>query len=191
MDNVKSILLVGVGGQGTILVSKILTQGLIEAGFDVKMSEIHGMAQRGGSVSTQVRYGDKVYSPIIGRGGADILVAFEKMESVRYAEFLKPSGIAVINDYAIAPMPVAAGMASYPEGSIEAMSKAFKTISFNAAEIAQRIGNLKTMNIVLFGAMVKAFGMTGINWEQVFRAQLPEKFLEVNLKAFQAGGEMV
>ncbi len=191
MDNVKSILLVGVGGQGTILVSKILTQGLIEAGFDVKMSEIHGMAQRGGSVSTQVRYGDKVYSPIIGRGGADILVAFEKMEAVRYAEFLKPSGIAVINNYAIAPMPVAAGMAAYPEGSIEAMSKAFKTISFNAAEIAQQIGNLKTMNIVLFGAMVKAFGMTGIDWEQVFRAQLPEKFLEVNLKAFRAGGEMV
>ncbi len=191
MDNVKSILLVGVGGQGTILVSKILTQGLIEAGFDVKMSEIHGMAQRGGSVSTQVRYGDKVYSPIIGRGGADILVAFEKMEAVRYAEYLKPSGIAIINNYAIAPMPVAAGMAAYPEGSIEAMSKAFKTISFNAAEIAQQIGNLKTMNIVLFGAMVKAFGMTDIDWEQVFRAQLPEKFLEVNLKAFRAGGEMV
>jgi indolepyruvate ferredoxin oxidoreductase beta subunit len=191
MDNVKSILLVGVGGQGTILVSKILTQGLIEAGFDVKMSEIHGMAQRGGSVSTQVRYGDKVYSPIIGRGGADILVAFEKMEAVRYAEFLKPTGIAVINNYAIAPMPVAAGMAVYPEGSIEAMSKVFKTISFNAAEMAQRIGNPKTMNIVLFGAMVKAFGMTGIDWEQVFRAQLPEKFLEVNLKAFRAGGEMV
>jgi indolepyruvate ferredoxin oxidoreductase beta subunit len=191
MNEVKSILLVGVGGQGTILVSKILTQGLIQAGYDVKMSEIHGMAQRGGSVSTQVRYGEKVYSPIIGRGGADILVAFEKMEAVRYAEFLKPTGIAIINDYAIAPMPVASGMAAYPEGSIEAMAKSFKTISFNAAEIAQRAGNPKTMNTVLFGAMVKAFGMTGIDWEQVFRAQLPEKLLEVNLKAFQAGGEMV
>jgi indolepyruvate ferredoxin oxidoreductase beta subunit len=190
MNKVKSILLVGVGGQGTILVSKILTQGLIQAGYDVKMSEIHGMAQRGGSVSTQVRYGDKVYSPIIGRGGADILVAFEKMEAVRYAEFLKPTGIAVINDYAIAPMPVAAGMAAYPEGSIEAMAKAFKTISFNAAEIAQRIGNPKTMNIVLFGAMVKASGMTGIDWEQVFGAQLPEKLLEINLKAFRAGMEV-
>jgi indolepyruvate ferredoxin oxidoreductase beta subunit len=190
MNKVKSILLVGVGGQGTILVSKILTQGLIQAGYDVKMSEIHGMAQRGGSVSTQVRYGDKVYSPIIGRGGADILVAFEKMEAVRYAEFLKPTGIAVINDYAIAPMPVAAGMAAYPEGSIEAMAKAFKTISFNAAEIAQRIGNPKTMNIVLFGAMVKASGLTGIDWEQVFGAQLPEKLLEVNLKAFRAGMEV-
>jgi indolepyruvate ferredoxin oxidoreductase, beta subunit len=190
MDTVKSILLVGVGGQGTILVSKILTQGLIQAGYDVKMSEIHGMAQRGGSVSTQVRYGDKVYSPIIGRGAADILVAFEKMEAVRYAEFLKPSGIAVINDYAIAPMPVAAGMAVYPEGSIEAMAKAFKTIFFNATEIAQKIGNPKTMNIVLFGAMVKAFGMTGIDWEPVFRTQLPEKLLEVNLKAFRAGMEV-
>jgi indolepyruvate ferredoxin oxidoreductase beta subunit len=190
MNQVKSILLVGVGGQGTILVSKILTQGLVKAGYDVKMSEIHGMAQRGGSVSTQVRYGDQVYSPIIGRGSADLLVAFEKMEAVRYAEFLKPTGIAIINNYAIAPMPVAAGMAVYPKGSVEAMSKAFQTISFNAAEIAQKIGNTRTMNIVLFGAMVKAFGMTDIDWEAVLRNQLPEKFLEVNLKAFRAGGEM-
>ncbi len=191
MNAVKNILLVGVGGQGTILVSKILTQGLTQAGYDVKMSEIHGMAQRGGSVSTQVRYGEKVYSPIIGRGCADILVAFEKMEAVRYAEFLKPAGIAIINDYAIAPMPVAAGMAVYPEGSIAAMSKAFQTISFNAAAIAQQIGNSRTMNIVLFGAMVKAFGLTEINWEQVLRTELPQKVLEVNLKAFRAGGEMV
>jgi indolepyruvate ferredoxin oxidoreductase beta subunit len=191
MNQVKNLLLVGVGGQGTILVSKILTQGLIKAGYDVKMSEIHGMAQRGGSVSTQVRYGDKVYSPIIGRGGADILVAFEKMEAVRYSELLKPTGIAVINNYAIAPMPVAAGTAVYPEGSIEAMSKTFKTIFFNAAEIAQRIGNSRTMNIVLFGAMVKAFGMTDIDWEEALRDQLPEKLLEVNLKAFRTGGKMV
>ena len=191
MNPVKNILLVGVGGQGTILVSKILTQGLTKAGYDVKMSEIHGMAQRGGSVSTQVRYGEKVYSPIIGRGSADILVAFEKMEAVRYAEFLKPAGIAIINDYAIAPMPVAAGMAVYPEDSIAAMSKAFQTISFNAAAIAQKIGNSRTMNIVLFGAMVKAFGLTEIDWEQVLRTELPEKLLEVNLKAFRAGGEMV
>lgn len=191
MSEVKNILLVGVGGQGTILVSKILTQGLIQAGYDVKMSEIHGMAQRGGSVSTQVRYGDKVYSPIIGRGSADILVAFEKMEAVRYAEYLKPTGIAVINNYEIAPLPVAAGMASYPAGSIEAMAKAFKTVSFDAAEVAQRVGNARTMNIVLFGAMVKVFGMTDINWEEILRTQLPEKLLAVNLEAFRAGGEMV
>jgi len=187
----KSILLVGVGGQGTILVSNILTQGLIEAGYDVKMSEVHGMAQRGGSVSTQVRYGEKVFSPIIGRGSADILVAFEKMEAVRYAEYLKPEGIAVINDYEIAPMPVASGAAEYPQGCVEAMEKAFKTISFDAAGIAAKVGNPKTMNVVLLGAMIKAFGMTDIDWERILRSQLPPKLLDVNLAAFHAGMEAV
>lgn len=189
--DVKSILLVGVGGQGTILVSNILTRGLVEAGHDVKMSEIHGMAQRGGSVSTQVRYGERVFSPIIGRGSADILVAFEKMEAVRYAESLKPDGIAVINNYEIAPMPVAAGSAEYPRGSIEAMQKAFKTICLDAAKIAREVGNSKTMNVVLLGAMVEAFGMTDIDWERILRAQLPAKLLEVNLEAFRAGMDAV
>ncbi len=101
MSNVKSALLAGVGGQGAILVSKIMTNGFIKAGYDVKQSEVHGMAQRGGSVTTQVRWGDKVYGPVFGKGEADILVAFEKMEAIRYAEFLKPDGIAVINDYAM------------------------------------------------------------------------------------------
>ena len=187
MSNVKSILLVGVGGQGTILISKILTQGLIREGYDVKMSEVHGMAQRGGSVSTQVRYGDKVYSPIIGKGQADIMVAFEKMEAVRYAEYLKPDGIAVINDYEIVPMSVASGMAQYPQGTIEAMKANFKTVILNAAEIAIGLGNPKCMNIVLFGAMVKALRMDTVDWEQVLRDQLNPKILEINLKALAAG----
>ena len=189
MSNVKSILLVGVGGQGTILVSKLLTQGLIREGFDVKMSEVHGMAQRGGSVSTQVRYGDKVWSPIIGRGQADVMVAFEKMEAVRYAEFLKPDGVAVINDYEIASMPVAAGMAEYPQGCLEAMSRSFRTLVLPAAAMARELGNPKCMNVVLMGAMVKAFGMTDINWEDVLRDNLPPKVLELNLRAFRAGME--
>jgi len=187
MSNVKSILLVGVGGQGTILVSKLLTSGLIKAGYDVKMSEVHGMAQRGGSVSTQVRYGDKVYSPIIGRGQADVLVAFEKMEAVRYAEFLKPDAIAVINDHEIVPLPVAAGLTEYPQGTVEAMSSAFKTLVLPAAEIADSLGNSRCMNIVLFGALVKAFGMTDIDWKEVMREQLKPSILEINLKAFDAG----
>jgi indolepyruvate ferredoxin oxidoreductase beta subunit len=187
MSDVKSILLVGVGGQGTILVSKLLTQGLIAAGFDVKMSEVHGMAQRGGSVSTQVRYGEKVYSPIIGRGQADVLVAFEKMEAVRYAEFLKPGGVAVINNHAIVPAPVAAGLATYPEGLIEAMQASFRCLLVDGARIAREIGNPRVMNIVLFGAMVKAFGMTDIDWHAVLRDNLPAKLLDVNLKAFDAG----
>lgn len=187
MSEVKSILLVGVGGQGTILVSKLLTQGLIQAGFDVKMSEVHGMAQRGGSVSTQVRYGEKVYSPIIGEGGADILVAFEKMEAVRWANYLKPTGIAVINDYEIPSLPVATGTVQYPEGCIEAMRKCFKTIAVDAAGAAEEIGNPRTMNIVLLGVLVQAFAMTDIDWETVLRDNLPEKMLEDNLKAFRAG----
>lgn len=187
MSNVKSILLVGVGGQGTILVSKLLTQGLIREGYDVKMSEVHGMAQRGGSVSTQVRYGDKVYSPIIGRGQADVMVAFEKLEAVRYAEFLKPEGVAVINDYEIPSMPVAAGMAEYPEGCIESMKKSFKTLVIDAASVAKELGNSKCMNVVLMGAMVKAFGMTDIPWEDVLKENLAPKILDLNLRAFAAG----
>lgn len=189
MNNVKSIILVGVGGQGAILVSKVLTRGLIKAGYDVKMSEVHGMSQRGGSVSTQVRFGDKVYSPIIGKGQADILVSFEKMEAVRYSSFLKPTGTAVINDYEIVPMNVAAGDEVYPEGTIEAMQNAFKTISLNAAKIAMELGNPKCMNIVLFGAMVNALGLTNIDWEEVLKETLPPKILDINLKAYKAGFE--
>ncbi len=187
MRETKSILLVGVGGQGTILMSKALTAGLIRAGYDVKMSEVHGMAQRGGSVSTQVRYGDKVYSPIIGRGEADVLVAFERMEAVRYASFLKPSGTAVVNDLAIMPMPVAAGAATYPEGCIEALQKSVKTIVIPASRIAEEIGSPRSMNIVLLGALVKTFSLSEIDWEAVLTDVLPQKILSANLTAFDAG----
>lgn len=184
---VKSILLVGVGGQGTILMSKVLTAGLVQAGCDVKMSEVHGMAQRGGSVSTQVRYGEKVYSPIIGRGEADVLVAFEKMEAVRYAAFLKPGGTAVVNDLSIMPLPVATGMAAYPEGAIEAMQKAFSVLVIPASKIAERLGSLRSTNIVLLGALVKAFHMEQIDWQAALAETVPPKALAVNLAAFQAG----
>lgn len=187
MSDVKSIILVGVGGQGAILVSKVLTKGLIKAGYDVKMSEVHGMSQRGGSVSTQVRFGTKVYSPIIGKGQADILVSFEKMEAVRYSDFLKPDGTAVINDYEIVPMNVAAGEEKYPEGIIEEMQKNFNTVVLNAADIALSLGNSKCMNIVLFGAMVKALKLDDIDWEEVLKETLPAKILDINLKAFKAG----
>lgn len=187
MSDVKSIILVGVGGQGAILVSKVLTKGLIKAGYDVKMSEVHGMSQRGGSVSTQVRFGEKVYSPIIGKGQADILVSFEKMEAVRYSDFLKPYGTAVINDYEIVPMNVAAGEEKYPEGIIEEMQNTFNTVILDAAAIALELGNSKCMNIVLFGAMVKALGLDNIDWEETLKETLPAKILDINLKAFKAG----
>ena len=186
----KSALLVGVGGQGAILVSKILVAGLMQAGYDVKMSEVHGMSQRGGSVSTQVHWGEKVYSPVIGKGAADIVVAFEKMEAVRYADFLKPDGVAVINDYEIPSSTIAAGLCEYPEGCLEAMQNHFKCFTLNAGEIAMNLGNAKCMNVVLFGAMTKALAMDDIDWEAIIAETVPTKFLELNLAAYRAGRDV-
>lgn len=183
----KSAILVGVGGQGAILTAKVLVNGLMEAGYDVKMSEVHGMSQRGGSVSTQVHWGNKVYAPVIGPGGADLLVAFEKMEAVRYAEFLKPEGVAIINDYAMPSSSTASGMEEYPEGCIEAMQANFKCITLNAGEIAIELSSAKCMNIVLFGAIAHALNLEQVDWEEIIRKTVPPKFLELNLAAYRAG----
>ncbi len=191
MKTAKSALLVGVGGQGAILTGKVLVNGLMKAGYDVKMSEVHGMSQRGGSVSTQVHWGEKVYSPVIGKGAADIVVAFEKMEAVRYADYLKPHGIAVINDYEMASSSIAAGLCQYPEGCLEAMEKHFRCHVLKAGEIAQSLGSAKCMNIVLFGGMVKALDMDNIDWETVIAETVPEKFRELNLRAYRAGRDAV
>ncbi|MCI8818389.1 MAG: indolepyruvate oxidoreductase subunit beta [Oscillibacter sp.] len=187
----QSALLVGVGGQGAILAAKILVTGLMDAEYDVKMSEVHGMSQRGGSVSTQVHWGEKVYSPVIGPGAADILVAFEKMEAVRYAEFLKPGGVAVINDYELPSSTVAAGLCEYPAGCLEAMQSHFRCVALNAEETAEKLGSAKCMNVVLFGAMAKALNLDHIDWEAVIRRVVPEKFLTLNLAAYRAGREAV
>ena len=189
MSNVKSALLVGVGGQGAILISKIMTNGFMKAGYDVMQSEVHGMAQRGGSVSTQVRWGDKVYAPVFGKGEADIMVALERMEAVRYADFLKPDGVAIINDYAINSTTVASGAEVYPEGCVEAMEKTFKTISLKAGDIAIGLGNAKCMNVVLFGAMCDSLGCPEIDWEQIVAETVPAKVRDLNLAAFRAGRE--
>jgi indolepyruvate ferredoxin oxidoreductase beta subunit len=183
----KNILLVGVGGQGTILVSKILSTGLLQAGYDVKMSEIHGMAQRGGSVSTQVRYGDKVYSPIIGVGDADILVSFETMETLRWLEFLKPNGVVVINDYEIPSAPILSGKLDYPQELIELIDQKADTKVIKAAEIAEEIGSEKVMNVVLLGALIKSMELTDIDWEKVIKETVKEKFVDLNIKALQIG----
>ncbi len=186
MKNVNAVL-AGVGGQGAVLAAKVLVNGLIRAGYDVKMSEVHGMSQRGGSVITQVRWGDKVYSPVIGKGDADILVAFEKMEAVRYADRLRPDGTAVVNDYAIPTVTTASGLETYPEGCVEAMRDAFTTYVIDAEGIAKGLGNVKCMNIVLLGAMIRALGMDDIDWEAVIRDTVPEKHKELNIRAFRAG----
>lgn len=187
MAEVKNILLVGVGGQGIILASKILSTGLIEAGYDVKMSEVHGMAQRGGSVTTQVRYGEKVYSPIIGQGEADILVSFEEMEAMRWIDHLKPEGKLVINNYRIPSVPILIGEKTYPTGIKEALSDKIDTVVVEAMEVAEKIGNSKTQNIVMLGALVGALKLDEVNWEQVIGELVKPKFVEINVKAFNEG----
>lgn len=185
--DIKNILLVGVGGQGTILVSKILSTGLMDAGYDVKMSEVHGMAQRGGSVSSQVRFGKKVYSPIIGKGQADILVSFETMEALRWLEYLSPKGKAVGNDYEIPSAPILMGKMDYPAGVLETIRQKVDTTVIKAGEIAVSLGNARSMNIVLLGALVKAMRLTDINWEEAIRKNVKPGIVDINLKAFKAG----
>ena len=187
----KSIILVGVGGQGTILASKLLTTGLMNTGYDVKMSEIHGMSQRGGSVSSQVRYGEKVYSPVIEIGGADILVSFEKMEALRWLDYLKPEGKIVVNNYRIDSMPVLTGKAIYQETEIENELKRLNATIIDAANKAEEMGNSKVMNIILLGALVKSMELEYIDWESIIRDNVKPKFIDINLKAFKNGIEMV
>ncbi len=187
----KSVLLVGVGGQGTILASKLLTTGLMQAGYDVKMSEIHGMSQRGGSVSSQVRYGEKVLSPVIEPGGADILVSFEVMEALRWLNYLQPGGKVIVNQFQLPPMPVITGDAVYAQDIIpELQAKADVTL-VDAAAIAASLGNPKVMNIVLLGAIVKAMGLLEIDWEQLIRDTVKPAFVELNIKAIHLGMEAV
>jgi Pyruvate:ferredoxin oxidoreductase and related 2-oxoacid:ferredoxin oxidoreductases, gamma subunit len=191
MKDTKNILFVGVGGQGIILVSKILTEGLVGFGYDVKMSEVHGMAQRGGSVTTQVRFGEKVYSPLIGEGEADVIVAFEKVEAVRWIGYLKHDGTVVVNDYEIHPVPVLIGNEQYPENVIVKLKESVpNTIVIDAANIAKGLGNIKAQNIVLLGALVKALKLTDLDWENVIREYVPERYLDLNIKAFKAGIEI-
>lgn len=192
MSDVKNILLVGVGGQGTILASKILTSGLMEAGYDVKMSEIHGMSQRGGNVSTQVRYGKEVESPIVGKGSADVIVAFERMEALRWLEYLKIGGKMVINDFAIQPAPVNLGAAEYPADIIELLKSKAEVTTLKAGEIAGELGNPKAMNIVLLGALVKAIGgLDDVDWDKYIAANVKPKFKELNIEAFKKGYDLV
>ncbi|EQB22500.1 Indolepyruvate oxidoreductase subunit IorB [Dehalobacter sp. UNSWDHB] len=190
-SNVKNILLVGVGGQGTILVSKIMTTGLIEAGYDVKMSEVHGMAQRGGSVSTQVRFGKKVYSPVIGLGQADILVSFETMEALRWLQFLNPDGIVVVNDHQIPSTPILIGNKDYPQGILEIIKSKVQSTAIKAGEIAKNLGNARCMNMVLFGALVRGMKLTDIDWEKAIRENVKPNTVNINLKAFKAGMDSV
>jgi indolepyruvate ferredoxin oxidoreductase beta subunit len=186
----KNILLVGVGGQGTILASKLLTIGLMEAGYDVKMSEIHGMSQRGGSVSSQVRYGEKVDAPVIEPGTADILVSFEELEALRWLSYLNPQGKIIVNRYRINPIAVSAGKILYPEGICEELAEKAQTTVFNAGEEALKLGNPRVMNSILLGATIKLMDLEHINWEGIIRQNVKSAFVDINLKALRRGQEL-
>ncbi len=191
MKETKSILLVGVGGQGTILASKLLTIGLLENGYDVKMSEIHGMSQRGGSVTTQIRFGEKVNAPTIGIGEADMLVSFEEMETYRWLPYIKPTGKVIINDYRLPSAPILSGAADYPEGLKEEIEKKVDTEIINAAEMAIEIGQPKAMNVVLLGALVESMRLTDVDWEKIISENVKPKFVDGNLQAIRRGRKSV
>lgn len=184
------MLMVGVGGQGAILASRILAQVAQDQGCEVKVSEIHGMAQRGGSVVTHVRIGDKVYAPIISEGQADVILAFEQLEALRWVHYLKPGGAMVINDQTIAPVPVILGLQKYPTGIIEEIKKHVpETIALNALELARQSGNDKASNVVLMGVLARRMDIPKEAWVSALDKKVPAKFLEINKKAFEMGWE--
>lgn len=189
----KNILLTGVGGQGTILAAKILTIGLMEEGYDVKMSEIHGMSQRGGDVTSQVRYSrERVWSPVIEKGTADIIVSFEKMEALRNLDYIRADGTVVVNSEEIPSMTVLTGEEEYAPDVIEELQKtAKKVVVIDASRKAEELGNVKAANVILLGALVQAMGLDDIDWEEIIRKTVKEKFVELNLKAFAVGKEQM
>ncbi|ADG83758.1 indolepyruvate oxidoreductase subunit beta [Thermincola potens] len=188
MHKEMNILIVGVGGQGTILASKILADVAQQQGYDVKVSEIHGMAQRGGSVVTQVRMGEKIYAPIISEGQADIILAFEQLEALRWVHFLKEEGTLIVNRQVIEPVPVLLGLQPYPAGIIEKLKAHVKhVIDLDALDIAGKCGNKKAVNVVLMGVLAKKMNIPREVWDRALDNKVPARFLELNKEAFEAG----
>ena len=185
----KNIMIVGVGGQGTLLASKMLGYVLLQRGYDVKVSEVHGMSQRGGSVVTYVRYGKKVYSPVIDKGEVDVIISFEKLEAARWLEFLKKDGTIITNTQEVEPMPVITGAAAYPENLIEKMQAAgAKVDAKDFLSIAQEAGSAKAVNIALMGRLSTYFPeISDEQWQDAIEKIVPPKFLDLNRKAFEAG----
>ena len=215
MQNTKNIMIVGVGGQGSLLASRILGaaamasgydvkvsevhgmsqrgasrilgKAVISEGYDVKVSEVHGMSQRGGSVVTYVKYGDKVFSPIIDRGEADMILAFEKLEAARALPYLKEGGTVILNDREIAPMPVITGAAEYPDGLVADIAAKAKVIAIDALSLSLEAGSAKAVNVVLIGVLARSSDISKEVWIQTIKDTVPAKFLDLNLKAFELG----
>ena len=188
-NNTKNIMIVGVGGQGTLLTSRILGGITVDAGYDVKLSEVHGMAQRGGSVVTFVRYGEKVAEPIVEEGQADLLIAFETLEAKRYAHYLKKDGVLVVNEQRIDPITVVTGAATYPEGIVEELEKEYSVLKINAMDEALKLGNSKVFNIIVLGMAAKHMDFSKEDWLKVIEKTVPPKTVEINKKAFLLGFE--
>ncbi len=186
----KSIMIVGVGGQGTLLTSRILGGVITEAGYDVKLSEVHGMAQRGGSVVTFVRYGEKVYEPIVEEGCADVLIAFERLEALRYAHFLKKDGVLIVNDQRIDPMTVLTGAAVYPENIIEDLKGKYKVMALDAMAEAKKLGNSRVFNTIIVGVAAKHMDFAKEDWIKVIEKTVPAKTIDINKAAFEAGYDL-
>ena len=190
MDNIKtkSILMAGVGGQGILRASDIMCEALMEAGFDVKKSEVHGMAQRGGCVTSHVRYGSKVYSPLAKPECIDILISFEKMEALRYLNYLSKDASIVVNSEKIYPPAVNMGDLPYPKDIIKFLKERYKSVQeISAADLAQKAGNIKAANVVLLGAVSNLMEINSSIWEKIIKKSFPEKLIKMNLAAFQMG----
>ena len=188
--NTKNIMIVGVGGQGSLLASKLLGHVLLGAGYDVKVSEVHGMSQRGGSVVTYVRYGDKVYSPVIDRGEADFIVSFELLEAARWLPYLREGGRIVTNTQQIDPMPVITGAARYPEDLVQQMKQTGALVdAMDCLTLAEQAGSAKAVNVVLMGRLSHYFDLPEQAWQEAIEALVPSRFLEVNRRAFALGKE--
>lgn len=187
----KNIMIVGVGGQGTLLTSRILGGIMTNAGYEVKLSEVHGMAQRGGSVVTFVRYGEKVFEPIVEEGQADVLIAFEKLEALRYAHFLKKDGVLIVNDTEIDPMPVVIGNATYPENIIEELKSKYTVYSIDASKAALELGNSRVFNNIILGLAARHMNFSKEEWLKTIEEKVPPKTIEINKQAFLKGYEAV
>jgi len=191
VTSTKNILIVGVGGQGVILASNALSEVAMTRGFDVKKNESHGQSQRGGTVPSHIRYGEKVYSPLIGRGEADLVLAFEELEGLRFAHFLKPEGKMILNRQRIYPPRVTSGMDKYPEDVVSILKEnGIETIDVDALSIANRLGNPLVVSTVLLGLLSKHLEFSKEEWENVLKGLVPEKHQAVNLEAFEAGNAL-
>ena len=184
----RDIILSGVGGQGILSIAAVIGRAALEDGLHIKQAEVHGMSQRGGSVVTYVRYGEKVYSPILEEGEADYILSFEQLETARFLPYLKKSGTIISNTQTIDPMPVITGMKEYPQGIMEALAdKGVKLVQADALTLAEEAGSVKAVNVVLIGVMAKHLGLEKQVWLDTIKETVPAKFVEMNLRAFELG----